>query len=296
MLSNTILLFGKTGQLGFVLNKKLELYNLIAYDYPEIDFNHPGKIRQLILQLKPGLIINAAAYTSVDLAEQESEKAYNINGHAVGAIAEAAKAIGAYLIHYSTDYVFDGTKTSLYTEEDQPNPINVYGKSKLLGEQKIIDTAGDYLIFRLSWVFSLTHPSFVTKVLEWTKKFETLRIVDDQTSNPTWANMVAEKTIELIQKDNASEFLKTKRGIYHLVGKGVVSRYEWAKSILEIDQHSSGRKFTEILPAKSSDFPTPATRPRFSGLECTKFETTFDLKLPNWKYSMAQAFNERKIR
>ena len=292
MLSKTILLFGKKGQLGSVFNQKLGPYNLIAYDYPEIDFNQPDQVHQLILRLKPGLIINAAAYTSVDQAEQEAEKAQNINGHAVRAIAEAAKTTGAYLIHYSTDYVFDGTKNSLYTEKDPPNPINEYGKSKLLGEKYIIDTGGDYLIFRLSWVFSLTHPSFVTKVLEWARKFETLRIVDDQISNPTWAGMVAEKTIELIRSENASEFFKTKRGIYHLAGEGVVSRYEWANAILELDQHSRQRKTREILPAKSSDFHTPAARPQFSGLDCTRFETTFNLKLPNWRDSLAQSFNE----
>jgi len=291
MLTKPILLFGKTGQLGSVLYKKLQPYNLQAYDYPEIDFNQPDAVSQLIQHIQPGLIINAAAYTNVDQAEKEVEKAHNINGHSVGAIAEAAKNSGAYLIHYSTDYVFDGAKSSLYTEHDQPNPISVYGESKLLGEKKIIESQGNYFIFRLSWVFSLTHPSFVTKVLEWSRKFETLNIVDDQTSNPTWANMVADKTISLIKKPDLAKLFQSKRGVYHLVSTGAVSRLEWAKAILELDPHSTEQKTREILPAKSADFPTPAARPEFSGLDCSKFETTFKLKLPNWKHSLAEAMS-----
>jgi dTDP-4-dehydrorhamnose reductase len=294
MLSKPILLFGKTGQLGSVLNGKFQNYNLLAYDYPEVDFNIPEQVRQLIFQIQPGLIINAAAYTAVDQAEQEPEKAFNINAYSVQAIAESAKKIGASLIHYSTDYVFDGVKKSLYTEEDQPNPINVYGESKLLGEDKIIESGGSYFIFRLSWVFSLTHPSFVTKVLEWTKKFKTLRIVDDQTSSPTWANMVAEKTLTLIQKDNVADLMKSKPGVYHLAGKGTVSRFEWAKAILELDPLRSEQMTREILPAKTADFPTPASRPKFSGLDCTKFETTFNLKIPDWKISLAQAIRGQR--
>jgi dTDP-4-dehydrorhamnose reductase len=294
MLSKPILLFGKTGQLGSVLNVKFQNYNLQAYDYPEVDFNQPEQVRQLILQIQPGLIINAAAYTAVDQAEQEPEKAFNINGYSVQAIAESAKKIGAILIHYSTDYIFDGKKQSLYTEEDQANPINVYGESKLLGEKKIIETEGHYLIFRLSWVFSLTHPSFVTKVLEWTRKFKTLRIVDDQTSSPTWANMVAEKTLTLIQKDNVADLIKSKPGVYHLAGRGTVSRFEWAKAILELDPLRSEQMTREILPAKTADFPTPASRPKFSGLDCTKFETTFNLKIPDWKFSLAQALSDQR--
>lgn len=289
MQTQKILLFGKTGQLGSVLYQNLQGSNLIAYDYPEIDFNHPDEVRKLVQQHQPTLIINAAAYTAVDQAEQEPEKAFNINGYSVGAIAEAAKTLGAGLIHYSTDYVFDGRKKSLYTTEDHPQPINVYGESKWLGEKMVIDTQGDYLIFRLSWVYSLTHPSFVRKVMEWSRKSETLRIVDDQTSNPTWASMVANKTIQVIQNDRLREWLHTHRGIYHLAGKGAVSRYKWAKAILEFDPHRNEQKTKELIPAKSSEFPTPAARPEFSGLDCTKFETTFNIELPDWKTSLADA-------
>ena len=286
-----ILLFGKKGQLGSVLREKLKNSHLKAYDYPEIDFNHPEQVKELIRYLKPELIINAAAFTAVDLAEKDRSIAMNINGYSVGAIAEGAKEIGAGLIHYSTDYVFDGKKQNLYKENDQPNPINVYGESKLLGEKKIIETGDVFLIFRLSWVYSITHPSFVTKVLEWSRNYETLKIVDDQISNPTWANMVAEKTVELIERgeENWPDFIQQNHGIYHLPGKGAVSRYDWAKTILELDPFKHQQIAKKLLPAKSDDFDNLALRPNNSGLDCTKFEKTFNIDIPHWQKALEEA-------
>jgi dTDP-4-dehydrorhamnose reductase len=291
MVANKVLLFGKFGQVGSQLLSKLKNYEVVAYDYPEIDFNQTGSIGKLIDQVQPGLIINAVAYTAVDQAETEKAKANNINGHVMGVIAEKAKQYQAGLIHYSTDYVFDGLKGSAYTEEDQPNPLNVYGESKLLGETRITQVGGSYLIFRLSWVYSTTNPSFVTKVLDWSRKHETLRIVDDQISNPTWATMVAEKTVEIVDNysENWYQGYKPLSGIYHLVGKNPVSRYEWAKSILELYPNNTEQVTKEIIPAKSDEFPTPADRPKFSGLDCTKFEKTFNISLPDWKTSLEEA-------
>lgn len=286
-----ILLFGKVGQLGSRLFQLLQGYNLEAYDFPEVDFNQPDSLAPIIDSAQPALIINAAAYTAVDKAEEMHTMADNINGHSVGVLAAKAKELGAGLIHYSTDYVFDGKKGSLYTEDDTPSPINVYGSSKLLGEEKTIQAGGSYLIFRLSWVYSTTNPSFVTKVLEWSRKHETLRIVDDQISNPTWAEMVARNTIEIVNRyaDNWSAAFQPLTGIYHLVGKGAVSRFEWAKATLALDPHKEEQVTTQLLPAKSDEFPTPAARPMLSGLEVTKFENTFGLTIPEWHTSLKEA-------
>ena len=294
MQSKKVLLFGKNGQLGSVLVNYLARYDLEALDYPEVDFNQPDSLRDIILTINPSLIVNAAAYTAVDQAEEEVEKANNINGIAVGVIAKAAKKLGAGLIHYSTDYVFDGKKNQLYQEDDQPNPINVYGASKLLGDQQVIHSGVNYLIFRLSWVYSTTHPSFVKSVLAWARKHETLRIVDDQTSNPTWANMVAQKTVKVIHKAESQwpDYFQEHLGIYNLVGKGAVSRYDWAKAILELDPKTSEHTTKQIQRAKSTEFNTAAQRPTFSGLDCRKFEDTFNLELPNWKDSLTEALRE----
>jgi len=293
MQSKKVLLFGKNGQLGSVLTKYLAHYDLKALDYPEVDFNQPDSLSGVVLTFKPSLIINAAAYTAVDQAEEEVDKANNINGIAVGVIAKAAKKLGAGLIHYSTDYIFDGQKTRLYQEDDLPNPINVYGSSKLLGEQQVTQSGVNFLIFRLSWVYSTTHPSFVKSVLAWARKHETLRIVDDQTSNPTWANMVAQKTVEIVRmaEDQFSGFFQEHSGIYNLVGKGAVSRYDWAKAILELDPNKSEQITRKIQRATSEEFNTPAQRPTYSGLDCRKFEHTFNLELPNWKASLAEALS-----
>ena len=289
-----ILLFGKTGQLGSQLNKNLAHYNLEAFDYPEVDFNDPGQLYELVISLKPALIVNAAAYTAVDQAEDHTKMAFRINAYAVEAIAQAAKKLNTPLIHYSTDYVFDGKKDRLYTEIDHPNPINVYGKSKLLGEEKIIQSGADHLIFRLSWVYSNSHPCFLRSILDWSRIHETLRIVDDQISNPTWARLVAEKTAQIIEKSVGDwpAFFSQLNGIYHLVGKGAVSRFDWAKAILELDPNKTEQKTTELLRAKSADFQTPAQRPAFSGLDCTRFEKTFNIDLPDWKLSLMEAMRE----
>ena len=218
-----ILLLGNTGQVGWELNRSLmTLGELVAVDYPEINMADPNNIREMVGKVKPNLIVNATAYTDVDKAESEPELAMAINGTGPGILAEEAKRLGAALIHYSTDYVFDGTKGEPYTEEDPTNPINVYGVTKLAGERAIQETGSAYLIFRTSWVYSLRRPCFVTKVLKWARENETLRIVDDQISSPTWARTLAEATAQVIAQGRGepSDYIKEKSGIYHLAGGG----------------------------------------------------------------------------
>ncbi|HEY5669624.1 MAG TPA: dTDP-4-dehydrorhamnose reductase [Anaerolineales bacterium] len=287
-----ILLLGKNGQLGWELQRTLAtLGEVIAVDYPEIDLAQEGAAQKAVRQARPQLIVNASAYTAVDQAESEEELAYAVNARAPGVLAEQAVDLGAALIHYSTDYVFDGSKGSPYIESDTPNPLNVYGRSKLAGEQAIEHIGGAYLILRTSWVYSLRRDSFVTKVLQWSRKQPSLRIVDDQVSNPTWARMLAETTAQLIAKagGDPSGWLGERRGLYHLAGNGYASRLEWAQAILSHDPHKEEQVTREILPAHTADFPTLAQRPLFSALNCDKFAHTFGLCLPGWEDALRMA-------
>ncbi len=205
-------------------------------------------------------------------------------------LANLARKINAVLIHYSTDYVFDGTKGSPYLESDPPNPLSVYGRTKLEGEQRVQAVGGSYLIFRTSWVYSLRgQAGFISKVLQWSRQHETLHLVTDQVSNPTWARMLAEVTAQIAGRgqDHVSE----RAGLYHLAGSGFASRFEWAKMILELDPHRHEQITKEILPARTADFPTPAERPLFSALDCSKFESTFDMKLPDWQTALRLAMH-----
>jgi len=290
-----ILLLGKWGQLGWELHRALcPLGEVIAKDFPEIDLVQGAEVRQLVRDVKPQLIVNATAYTAVDKAESEPELAMAINAEAPGVLAEEAARLNAVLIHYSTDYVFDGTKGQPYRENDTPNPLNMYGKSKLAGEKAIENVGGVYLILRTSWVYSLRRDSFVTKVLEWARKQSTLRIVTDQVSNPTWCRMLAEVTAQLLAMGgkNLIDWLRERRGLYHLAGAGYASRFEWAQAILSHDPHKEEQVVRELQPARTADFPTAAQRPLFSALDCRHFERTFGLSLPHWEVALRMAMEE----
>ena len=284
-----MLLIGKTGQLGWELNRTLlPLGEVIAVDFPQIDLEKPDTYVSIIRELKPDFIINSAAYTAVDLAETERERAGNINTVASGILAEEANKTNSFLIHYSTDYVFDGMAGSLYKEDDSVNPLNIYGLTKLQGEQAIQAAGGAHLIFRTSWVYSLRMAGgFVNKVLEWSRQQTQLKIVTDQVSSPTWARMLAEVTSLLVSRGAGA--LREHSGIYHLAGSGHASRYEWARAILELDPNKAEQKVQELLPAYTADFPTPAARPLFSALDCSRFERTFGLHLPDWEKSLQLA-------
>ena len=290
-----ILLLGNTGQLGWELERSLQpLGEVIALDYPTINMADAGSVRKAVRKHRPEMIINATAYTAVDQAESEPELAEAINGRGPGILAEEARKINAFLIHYSTDYVFDGLKGAPNTETDPPNPPNVYGLSKLQGEEAIQEVGGDYLIFRTSWVYSLRNKNcFVNKVLSWARQQETLRIVDDQIANPTWARMLAETTALLIARGGGDNlpWLVERKGLYHLAGSGFASRLEWAIEILALDPKQDEQMVREIQPAKTKDFPSYAERPLFSALDCTNFRLAFILSLPPWEDSLPIAMN-----
>jgi len=289
-----ILLLGKNGQLGWELNRTLRTVgDLIALGRPDIDFTNLGSIHSLIKKIQPNVIFNATAYTAVDHAESEPERALAINAKAPGLLAEAAKEINAVLIHYSTNYVFDGKKEIPYVETDSTNPINVYGKSKLEGEHLVTQVGAAYLILRTSWVYSLRGDSFVTKVLGWSRKNSSLRIVSDQVGSPTWARMLAQVSAQLlaIGKQDIFRWAKERKGVYHLAGEGITSRLQFAQAILDFDPHPEEQVAREILPSKTIEFPTPAQRPLFTALDCDKFATTFGLRLPPWEKALGLAMD-----
>lgn len=287
-----ILLLGKYGQLGWELQRTLAtLGDVISLDYPDIDLTQADQIIKTVRQINPVVIVNATAYTAVDRAESESEIARAVNARAPGILAEEARQLEAALIHYSTDYVFNGSQNQPYLETDVPNPQGVYGLSKLEGENAITEIGGAHLILRTSWVYSLRRDSFVTKVLQWSRQQETLRIVADQVSNPTWARMLAEVTAQLLVKagDDPPGWIREHSGLYHLAGSGYASRYEWALATLHLDPNREEQITRQVLPAQTADFPTPAQRPLFSALNCDLFASSFKLRLPGWEDALALA-------
>lgn len=277
----TILLLGKNGQVGWELHRTLApLGQVFALEKPALDLTKPEQIRAKVREIKPNLIVNAAAYTAVDRAEEEPELAMAINGIAPGILAEEAKALGATLVHYSTDYVFDGTKKEPYTEEDEPNPINVYGKTKLAGEQAIQVVGGKYLIFRTSWVYGMRGSNFLLTILRLAKERDELRIVDDQIGAPTWCRMIAEATALILGKGN--EGIKGKRGMYHLTAGGKTSWFGFAKAILA-SELADGKRMNELLPILSSEYVVRATRPKNTVLSNISLKKDFNITLPLWQ-------------
>jgi dTDP-4-dehydrorhamnose reductase len=289
-----ILLLGNTGQLGWELERALAtLGELYALDYPDLNLVDKDGTVSLIRDYQPQVIVNATAYTAVDKAEHERELADAINARGPGILAEEARSLGAALIHFSTDYVFDGAKGEPYIETDEPCPLGVYAESKLAGERAVQATGGEYLIFRTSWVYSLRRDSFVTKVLQWSRKQRSLKLVTDQISNPTWCRMLAEASAQILAMaagDPAGWFGEHK-GLYHLAGWGYASRLEWGKEILFLDRNKTEQVVEEVLPARTAEFPTPAARPLFSALNCDRFLTTFGLRLPDWQEALRLAMD-----
>jgi len=281
-----ILQIGTKGQLGWeLLRTCAPLGEVIALDYPTVDLSDSAGLRELVRSTNPDIIINAAAYTNVDKAESEPELARAINATGPGILAEEAKKINAVLLHYSTDYVFDGTKGSPYTEADTPNPLSVYGQTKLEGEQAIVASGCVNLVLRTSWVYSMRQGGFVTKVLQWARTQAVMRVVNDQISSPTSARMLAEVTALILAqgREDVFGYLSENGGLYHCAGGGSCSRYEWAKAILEYDPRKEEQVVKELLPAKSADFDVPANRPMVSVLECNNLFGTFRLRQPTWE-------------
>ena len=290
-----ILLTGVTGQVGWELQRTLMTLGEVIPVGREIsttglrmDLSQPDTIRHVIRQVMPNLIINAAAYTAVDKAETEPELAMAVNGTAPGVIAEEAKLVGAGVIHYSTDYVFNGNQAMPYTEQDEPDPQNVYGKTKLAGEKAIQAVGVPHFIFRTSWVYGLRGKNFLLTMLRLAREREEIRVVDDQVGAPTWSRMIAESTAQILSqgKKDLINFLSNNSGIYNLTASGQTSWYGFAKVIFEHNSNSSQQKLKNLVAIPSQEYPTPAKRPAYSSLDTQKMSSTFGLVLPSWQTNL----------
>ena len=255
-------------------------------DYPQIDFNQPGNLPQVVRDLCPDVIINAVAYTNVDKAENEPEVARRVNADAVGEIACTARELGALLVHISTDYVFDGSKGSPYVETDLPNPLGVYAATKLTGEEAILQAGCAHLTLRTAWLYSQRGDNFLLKVLKWARAYQVLRLATDQIGNPTAAHLLAEMIFQALHK--SLKDLVEQSGIYHLAGEGYASRQELGLEILRNDPHPEEQIVKSILPALTADFPAQAARPLNTAMDCSLFRQTFGFGLPHWTEGVRQ--------
>lgn len=288
-----ILLTGKNGQVGWELQRALAaLGDIIAVGHREMDLAEPDSIRKIIREVRPGLIVNAAAYTAVDKAESESDLAMAVNGVAPGIMAEEAKRLNAAIIHYSTDYVFDGTGKRAYAENDVPNPLNVYGRTKLTGEQAIQAAEVPHLILRTSWVYGARGKNFLLTVLKLSKERDELKIVNDQYGAPTWSRMLAEVTSQIVAQSfspmhHQAAPIQDVSGIYHAVSSGATSWHGFASRILESAPGDILPAPPKLVAIPTSDYPLPAIRPRNSCLSNEKLMHTYGLTIPSWEESLA---------
>jgi len=293
----TILLTGRMGQTGWELQRALApLGKVHALDRIQMDLSNADSIRRSIREAQPEIIVNAAGFTTVDKVETEPELALQINSIAPGIMAEEAKRIGVPLVHYSTDYVYDGTQNRPYTEDDAPNPLNAYGKSKLAGERAIQEVGGTYVILRTSWVYSARRSNFVLAILRLAREKPVLSVVDDQVGSPSWARALAESTADLLRKRH---LIHNHAGIYHLSASGQTSRYEFAREIIRIMKEISGVKsdWAEITPITSDQYqpPLPARRPFSPVTDKNKIKRALGIEMPHWRNQLLAFLHELAV-
>ncbi len=290
-----VLLLGKDGQLGRALQSALgrgqeqiqnrEAWEVTALGRAEADFAEPGAVRAAVEKYSPELIVNAAAYTAVDRAESEPELAMRVNGESVGALGEAGKRLGARVVHYSTDYVFDGEKSGRYVETDEARPLNVYGRSKLEGEHALLGSGAEAVILRTSWVYAAWGRNFVRTMLSLGEKQPEVRVVEDQVGAPTAAQDLAAATLGVIAKWQADGWKQG--GVYHAAAEGAVS---WAGLAREIFRLAG--KEVRVVPIKSEDWVTAAGRPKNSQLDCGKLAAEFGVRMGRWERGLERVVGE----
>lgn len=278
-----ILLTGRNGQVGWELERLLPAVGeVIATDRTTLDLADGDAIRRMVRDVKPDVIVNAAAYTAVDQAERERDMAMKINATAPGILAEESKALDALLVHYSTDYIFDGTKSQPYAETDKPRPLSAYGQSKLEGDKAIRAAGCAHIILRTSWVYAARGRNFLLTMLRLAGEGRPLRIVNDQTGAPTWSRDIAEATVHLLAKIGCDA-----RVTYHLTASGSTTWYGFARRIFELRGVSAS-----VTPIRSEEYPTAAARPKNSMLDCRKLELDFGVSIPSWERGLGLALAE----
>jgi len=308
-MNSKILLTGKSGQVGSELLHLLPaLGELAAFDWQEMDLANPDEIRRVVREVRPTLIVNAAAYTAVDQAEKEEAAASAINAEALAVLAAEAKMLGAALVHYSTDYIFDGTKRAPYVEDDAPNPINAYGRTKLAGEQAIRNSGVPHLIFRTEWVYARQGRNFLLTILRLATEREEIKIVADQIGAPTTSVELARATTEILTQllephANRPSFPEVS-GTYHMTAAGQTTWHQFAHAILEeasgadqsipwIAAATGGKPLIarRVTPILTEDYPTPARRPAYSVLSNARLAQTFGVQLPDWRAQLHDIFS-----
>lgn len=293
----SILLFGRGGQVGWELQRSLAVLGKVtALDFDSTDhcgdFANPAGVADTVRALRPDIIVNAAAHTAVDKAESEPELARSLNALAPGALAHEAARIGALLVHYSTDYVFDGSGQRPWTEADAPGPLSVYGRTKLEGEQLVQQSGAHHLILRTSWVYAARGGNFAKTMLRLARERERLTVIDDQWGAPTGAELLADVTAHAIRH---LQRRPQDAGLYHLAAAGETTWNGYARFVIDHARRSpSGSSIvaTEIAPVPTSAFPTPAIRPGNSRLDTRKLQATFGLTLPHWQTGVARMLTE----
>ncbi|BCK88844.1 dTDP-4-dehydrorhamnose reductase [Sideroxyarcus emersonii] len=287
-----ILLTGKNGQVGWELQRSLaDFGEVVATDSGELDLADPQAIRRVVREVKPDLIVNPAAYTAVDKAETETDLAQAVNGDAPGMLAAEALRLNAVLVHYSTDYVFDGSKSAPYTEADAPNPQCVYGRTKLAGEQAIRASGCKHLILRTSWVYGVHGGNFVKTMLRLARERNELRIVADQFGAPTWARDLAQSTASVLQNWSQKDWDSSLGGLYHLTAAGRTSWHQYAEEIVRLARQydpALASKALDIRAIATHEYPLPAKRPVNSVLANDRIRAAFGIALPAWQDSLAE--------
>ena len=292
-----LLLLGKGGQVGWELQRSLaSLGEVVALDFDSTDlradFSHPEQLAETVLKVRPDVVVNAAAHTAVDKAESEVDFARKLNATSPGVVAEAAQQIGALMVHYSTDYVFDGSGSAPWQEDDATGPLSVYGATKLEGEQRVAQHCAKHLIFRTSWVYAARGGNFAKTMLRLAQERDRLTVIDDQFGAPTGAELLADVTAHAIRATLADP---SKAGLYHLVAGGETTWHGYARFVLEQAQAAGValKAMPEAVdPVPTSAFPTPAKRPHNSRLNTQKLQSTFGLTLPHWQAGVARMLRE----
>jgi dTDP-4-dehydrorhamnose reductase len=273
-----ILLTGRNGQVGHELERALApLGEVFSFDHKQLDLGDPIAIISRVREVKPDVIVNAAAYTAVDQAEKDVEQAMLVNASGPGFLAAEAKELGALLVHYSTDYVFDGTETTPYSEDDATNPLSVYGKSKLAGEKAIQAVGGRHLILRTSWVYGPRGKNFFLTMLRLAREREELRVVNDQHGAPTSSIAIADATAEILQRHGADA-----NGLFHLTARGGITWFGFTEAIVELARDTLPR-VPRLVPITTTEYPTPAKRPVYSVLDSSKASRSLNVQLADWQ-------------
>lgn len=290
-----VLITGSNGQIGWELARCAPPdWTVHALDRTRLDLAQPESIPPALRALRPELIINAAAYTAVDRAEDEPDLAQRINAEAVGVVAREARALGAAMVHFSTDYIFDGAKSTPYTPNDRPNPQSAYARSKLAGEQALVDSGASHLIIRTEWVYSLRGNNFLLAILRQAVSKPELRIVNDQIGSPTWARSIAQTSLEMIRKSTGgvagARHFSGHEGLYHATCSGQTTWFDFARAIIEEARLANAPR---LQPITTGQYAARAKRPAYSVLDCSSTQRAFGITMPSWREALQQALSDR---